>query len=198
MRHDDGRPARDAADRDRGHRRDLRGSGERAGAGGATRSAAGDGRTPGRGRAASGSADPDGGQDVRLQPTVRRDRQGHREQLALVAHLLAEGAAARAVAQVQPQLGASQRAAAQVGQLLADLLAGQLARLAAGHEPGARAVDKRLHARHLAAEDRGDVGLRQAADLGQQQRRALLVGQLAQVGQQLAQLGALLDLLGQP
>ncbi len=98
---------------------------------------------------------------------------------------------------MQLQLGAPQRAPAQLGELLAHLLAGQLAGVAAGDQPGARPVHERLHAGRLAAEHGCDVHLGEAADLGQQQRRALLVGQLADVGQQLAQLRALLHLLGE-
>ena len=52
--------------------------------------------------------------------------------------------------------------------------------------------------RHLAAQHARDLGVREVTGLGEQERLALLGGQLGEVAQQLAQLRAPLDLLGQP
>ena len=112
--------------------------------------------------------------------------------------LLAELAAAGALAQVQPQLGAPQRAPAQVGELLADLLAGQLARLAARDQRRTRPVHERLHARppRSRAPPRCPPAARPPTSASSSAARCSS-GSSADVGQQLAQLGAPLDLLGQ-
>ena len=62
---------------------------------------------------------------------AREDRQRQREHLALAPDLLAVLLAARAGLQVMAQVRAAQRPAAQRGELLADLRARRLARLAA-------------------------------------------------------------------
>ena len=133
-----------------------------------------------------------------LSPTARHDGQGHGQHLALPAHLLAVIAAARAVPQVVAQPAPAKRAAAQVRQLLAYLRARSLARVTALDQPAASAEHERLHARDLAAEHACHLGVRQARRLGEQQGGPLLLRELAQVAEQLAQLGPACDLLVEP
>ena len=116
---------------------------------------------------------------ARLQSQARRDRERRGQHLALAAHLLAVGAAARAVAQVMAKLvrrSAPPRRFASCSRISAH---------------GVSRADRRsiselrarktmpLHARHLAAEHLGHLGVREPGRLGEQERGALLLGQLA-------------------
>src|SRR5829696_424828 len=155
-------------------------------------------REPARRCAAHGAAGEAGGpHDARLQAEGGRDRERHRQQLTLATHLLAVRAASRAAAQVVAKLVAAKRSAAERRELLADLAARRLARGAALDQGAARAEREPLHAAHLAAEDLGDFGVPESSRLGEQQRGALLLGQLADIGQQLAQLRAALHVLAE-
>ena len=91
----------------------------------------------------------------------------------------------------------AQGAAAKIRELLADLGARGLARRPALDQRAAGAEHLSLHARDLAAEHLGHLGMRQPGRLGQEERSALLLGQLAHVGEQLPQLGALLHLFAE-
>ena len=157
-------------------------------------------REAARRRAAHGGAPGEarGAQHARLEAEARHDRQRHGEQLALPPDLVAVGAAARAAAQVMAKLVAAKRAAAQGGELLANLRTRSLACVAALDEGCPRSEHETLHAPRLAAEHLGDLGVREPGRLGEEQRSALLLGQLAHVGEELAQLGALLHLLAEP
>ena len=68
---------------------------------------------------------------------------------------------------------------------------------AALDQPRARLEDERLHLCHLALDDLGHLGVREVAELGEDERGALVVGQLLHVGEQLLEVGALLDLLAE-
>ena len=94
------------------------------------------------------------------------------------AHLGAERRHSRAIAHVAPRQAAGPHPAV-VGddQLLTDLRAGGVARLAGLSQADARPYQQRLDRRHRDAERLGDVGVGHAAQLAHQQRRALLIGQ---------------------
>ena len=96
------------------------------------------------------------------------------------------------------QPAAAQRATAQSGELPADLGAWGLTGLAPGDEAAAGAEHERLHLLRLAAEHLARLGVRQGTQLGEQQRGALVARQAAEITKEVAQLGALLDLIGQP
>jgi hypothetical protein len=95
------------------------------------------------------------------------------------------------------ECAAPERVPAQVRQLLADVFAGGLACIPALDQPAAGAEHERLYVRHLTAEHIRHFGVGEVAGLGEEQRRALVLGQVKKVAEQLAQLGAALDLLGQ-
>lgn len=137
------------------------------------------------------------GQHQGLEGDARHDRQQDRQRGALAAHLLAEGAAALALAQVLAQHRAPQRAPAQHAELLADALAAQLARLAALGQRLPGPEHQRLHLLGPAAEDLGDLGVGDRAQLREQQGLALLDGQPRQVGEHRPQVLAPLDLDGE-
>ena len=137
-------------------------------------------------------------EDRDREPRAGRDREHGRERLALGGERELEVAAARAQPQVPAQRPAAQFAAARDGQLFADLQAGRAERVAVGEQRAARLVDERLDLAHLAPNDRRDRGVGQVVELGQQQRRALVLGQPADAGDELAQILAAGDLLRQP
>ncbi|HEV2723709.1 MAG TPA: hypothetical protein VGV10_03675 [Thermoleophilaceae bacterium] len=95
------------------------------------------------------------------------------------------------------QLTPPQGAAAGGGELLLDLFAAGIARVATLDQPGSCAKHEPLHLGHLAAQHLGHVGVREAAELGEHERGALVVRQLLQVGHELAQVGALLHLIAE-
>ncbi len=92
-----------------------------------------------------------------------------------------------------PQLPAARR-----GQLRPHLAAGQVARLAPSGQRRARLVDQRAHLVAPASDHLGDLGVVEVIELGEHERHALVVGQAGDVGQQVAQVAAPLDLLGEP
>ena len=96
-----------------------------------------------------------------------------------------------------PARAAGRLHAAVVGveQIDADLGAVGVARLGGLDEPDPRAHEQRLDGRDGHVERGGEVGVRHAVDLAHQQRRALLLGQAADVGDQPAQVLAALGLL---
>ena len=83
-----------------------------------------------------------------------------------------------------------------VGQLLADLDARRLARRAGAQQRLARLEDERLDLLPAHAEDGRDLLVGLVAELEEDQRGALVVGQALQLGHQLAQVGAPLDVGG--
>ena len=105
--------------------------------------------------------------------------------------------AAFAVAQVAAHRGSQPRESlGDLAELLAHLLAGQLARLGGLGERDAGADQQRLHARDGGLHRLGDLLVGERVDLAQQQRGALRLRELADVGDQLAELLAVVDRVG--
>jgi hypothetical protein len=88
-----------------------------------------------------------------------------------------------------PKGGPSER------ELLTELDARRRPLVAPGGERGARLKDESLHLRHVAAQRGGDLAVGQGSGFGHEQGGPLLEGKLAEVGQQLPHVLALLDLL---
>ena len=126
-------------------------------------------------------------EDRHREPGAGRDRQHGRERLALAGERELEVAAARAQPQVPAQGPAAQLAAARDGELFANLQAGGVVSVAVGEQRAARLKDQRLDLAHLAPHDRRDRLVGEVVELGQQQRRALVLGQAADAGDELAQ-----------
>ena len=95
------------------------------------------------------------------------------------------------------QRSAPQGAAAQGRELLADVGARRLAGGAPADQRFAGLEHERLHLVPAHAEDLGDVVLGVIAELEEHERRALLVGQAAEVADERPQVRALLDLGGE-
>jgi hypothetical protein len=140
------------------------------------------------------SADRCGGQRALLERDRRRDGQheGHRRALAL--HLGLERRAGGADGDVTAQLGAPQRAAAQHGELLLDLAAVGVARLARAGQRLAGLEDECLDLVPAHVERHSDLVVGEGTELGEDERRALVLGELLQVGEHVAQVLAALDL----
>ena len=100
--------------------------------------------------------------------------------------------------QVAAQRPAAQGSAARDREFLADRGAGGRAGVALGHQLGAGLEDEGLDLARGHADRRGDLGLRHAAELEQDQRGALVLGQASEVGDQFAQVGAQGDAVGEP
>jgi hypothetical protein len=132
---------------------------------------------------------------------AQRDRRQHgqhrRHGRALSTNLFPEGPACGAICDVAAQWRSPESRPAGQRQLLTDLLAGGRTRLALAGERLAGLVHERLHLLRADIEDRGDLAMGVRTELGQQQRGALVLGQLAEVDEQLAQVLTPLDLLGQ-
>ena len=96
------------------------------------------------------------------------------------------------------QSAASQGPAAEVRQLLADLIAGSGPCVPALDQALSASIDERLHPGHLATKYLRHLGLREIADLHQEQGRALLGRELRDVAEQLTHLGSPLHLIGEP
>ena len=110
---------------------------------------------------------------------------------------LAERGAAVAVAQVAAHRRRhALQALGDLAELLADLLAGELARLGGLGQADAGADEQRLDARDRRLHRLGDLVVGERVDLAQQQRGALGLGQVLDVRHQLAELLALVDLVG--
>jgi hypothetical protein len=179
-----------------------RGSAGGRGGGGCTAgSDAGRAREPGPAggcTAGSGaSAEAELGQAELLEEHERPERVDRREGPRRAPQLAAEGAAADA----RLQMPAGGRRA--LGEALGDLSQLQ-PDLAAGEHPGlgglcqvhARAHEQRLHARHGGVHRLGDLVVGERVDLAEEERRALGLRQLADVGHDLAELLAPVDRLG--
>jgi hypothetical protein len=126
---------------------------------------------------------PDGGrQHAVLERQGRGDRQEHREAAPLAIDLKPKVAAAGAVAQMATQIPAPQRAAAHGRELLADVATIGLSGDPAGEQRLAGLEHERLHLLSRDAEHRSDLFVTEGVHLGQHQRGALIVRQLAEVG----------------
>ncbi len=160
-------------------------------------------RSAGRRSAATGGAARDGAttraaapaeqvRDHAERPERRRQR---REAARDTAHLSAELAAVVAIAHVPArEAGRAHAAVMGVDQVFANLGAGRVARLACLGEADSRPNQQRLDGRDRDAQRVGDVDIRHAAQLAHQQRRALLLREALDVGDQAAQRVSLLDL----
>ena len=80
-----------------------------------------------------------------------------------------------------------------LGELQADVVAGELARLARLGQRDAGPNQQALHAGHGRVHRLGDLLVAHRVDLTQEQRRALRLGELADVGEEVAELLAVLD-----
>ena len=132
-----------------------------------------------------------------LRPAVGRTGSSDREAVALLGDREPVGVAGRALAHVAAQRSPPQHAAARHGELLADGLARQRARVALGDQRRPRLEDERLDLRRRAPEHARDLRLARPAQLEQDERLALLVGQAREVAHQLPQVGAARDVLGE-
>ena len=146
---------------------------------------------------AAPTADAGRGQSALLEPEGRRHRKRERQHLALSPHVLAELGAARALAQVPAERSPAQLAGGRGRECLADLSAGDLSRAAILDQGGASLKDECLHLFGLAIEHLGDVSVIERPELREDQRGLLLLREVLEVGEELAELGTLLDLLGE-
>ena len=151
---------------------------------------------PQRPRPPAAAAQPDCGQHARLKTSQGATGSATASIWRWPADILAVVPAAGADPEMQAQLAASQRAAAQGRELLADSAHGAWR---ASRRPMSRERARNTRAFTRAPRSRARPPPRRAKDrrLGEQQRGALLLGQLAQVGEQPAQVGPRADLLGQ-
>ena len=133
-------------------------------------------------------------QDAALQAQRRDDRQDQRHRGTLAADLGPEGLARGAGLDVAPQRRAPQGAAAQRRELLLDVAAGRVARLARLHEGGTRLEDEGGDPGAPDAEDVRDLLVVEVAQLGEDERGALVVAQRVQIVDERLQIGPLLDL----
>src|SRR5438477_123993 len=133
-------------------------------------------RAAGRDAACGAGPEPGRGQDAVLEADRGDHRQGQGEHLALTPNLLVELRAARAGAQVPAEWPGPKGSAARRGELLTDLVAGDLARPAALEQGGAGLEDERLHLHGLAPHDLRDLGVREVAHLREHDRGALVLG----------------------
>jgi hypothetical protein len=117
-----------------------------------------------------------------LEPIRGGDRQEHAEAPALGAHLVAELAAVFAVAQVASKVGVP-KCAAERGELRADLGTRGFAGRAVGGERGPGLEHERLDLLPLTAEDPCDLLVGEVAELGEDERGALIMRQPRDVGQ---------------
>src|SRR5437763_8020480 len=92
---------------------------------------------------------------------------------------------------------AVQVAAAKRGQLLPDVRAARVPCLGAMGKRRPRLIDESLHLRRCASDRLGNLGLVQRTQLEEQQGHSLILRQAPQIAEQLAQLVAALDLLGE-
>ena len=111
---------------------------------------------------------------------------------ALVAQLVAVLPALGALVEMAAQRAAAQRGTADSAQLAADVGAVGLARGARGHERLAGLEDERLDLGARDLEHAGNLVVRVGAELGHDERGALIVGQAADVEHEIAQILAAL------
>ena len=136
-------------------------------------------------------------QEELLQDDQRADRVDGGEGAVRPAQLRAEQAAALAVLQVAAhRSGRPGKALGHLAELEPDLLAGEEPRLGRLGERYARAHEKRLDARHGGVHRLGDLVVGERVDLAQQQRGPLRLGQVLNVGDDLAELLAAVDGVG--
>jgi hypothetical protein len=121
--------------------------------------------------------------DEPLQGGEREQRRHHAQQAPLPAQLVAEHAAARAIAEVTAQRRPPKRGPTQCGQLLADLRARSFAGAAAGLERRSGLVGQRLDLLATTSQTLRDLVVGDVAQLGEHERGALVVRQPRQIGQ---------------
>nr|WP_228430995.1 hypothetical protein [Baekduia soli] len=194
----------DGAGRDDGHGGQPGGGlgrhGAEAGAQRAARARAADGRdgarrggAPGAGGGAAGPL----GQEELLEQHERSDGEHGGQGPVGLRELLLEGRAALAAANVAADRRAdAAQALGPLAELLADLRAGQAARLGRLGQRHARPDQQRLDRRDRRLHRLGDLLVAQRVDLAQQERGALGLGQRLDVGDELAELLAVVDLVG--
>ncbi len=143
------------------------------------------GGTPARGRAAACAGPPADPEQIG-DHAERSERGCERRQLAAdTAHLEAEFAAARAVAQMAPgQAAGSNPPVMGEDQLLADLRAGGLPCDAGLGQTHPRAHKQRLDGRNRDAQCFAEIAVGHPAELAHQQRRALLLRETLDIGDQ--------------
>ena len=117
---------------------------------------------------------------------------------ALAIDLLAEVAAAGAFVQVPAQVGAPERAAVKIRELLANLRAVGLARSAAGHQRLAGLEHECLYLFLGDPEHISDLLVAERVHLRQDERRALLIRQAPQVGDEVTEILTALHLRSEP
>jgi hypothetical protein len=101
------------------------------------------------------------------------------------------------LAEVAAKRPASKRAARRHLELCADLVARRLACSTLGDERGPRLEDERLDLLRCAPDHRRDLGMAQIPELEQDKGAALVLGQAGEVGDELAQVGAPADVVGE-
>ncbi len=137
---------------------------------------------------------PGSAEQTLLQGRRGQYRQQDGKLAALSVDLGAEVTAAFALAKMPPQVRAAQRRAATRRYLLADLRTRRVASRALGDERLARLENQPLHLVSRHSEHAGDVLVRQGIKLREHQRRALFLGEPAQVGDQIPEVLSALDL----
>ncbi len=151
------------------------------------------GRRAARGRTA---AEAELGGDEALEGEQRRDREHRRQQLLVGADLGAEVGAFLALADVAAhRRGDLAQPLGRFGELDPDLAAGQQAGLARLAERDPRPHQQRLDRRHRRLHRVGDLLIGEGVHLAQEEGRALGLGKLVDVGDDLPELLAVMDLL---
>ena len=132
-----------------------------------------------------------------LRANSAADREERRQRLLVGADLGAEVGAFVALADVAAdRAGDLAQALGGFGELDPDLAAGQQARLAGLGERDPRPHQQRLDRRHRGLHRGGDLLVGEGVHLAQQQGRALGLGKFVDVAEDLAELLAVVDLLG--
>jgi hypothetical protein len=195
------RPGR--ADGAGGRRSGAAGDPTAADSAGRERAARGDGRAAAGARATQGdgataAAAEREAEHRGLQADGGHQRKDGRERGALATDLALEVRAARAAIDVAARDTAPGDATGVGGELLADLDAWGRTRVAGAHQRLARLEDERLDLLTSHPEHGSDLRMRLVAELEEHQRGALVVGEALQLVDQLAQVGAELDLRRHP
>jgi hypothetical protein len=115
------------------------------------------------------------------------DRQEHHDRSALALERELVVAAAAATHEVTPEVAAPQRRAGESGELLADVVARGLAREARGDERVARLENERLDLLSGHPQYARDLLVLESAELSEDQRRPLVLGQRADIAQEVTQ-----------
>src|SRR3954469_6470786 len=127
----------------------------------------------------------------------RHDRQDDRQRRPLAANLEVEGGARRAAVEVAADDAAPRQRARARRQMAADLGAGRVARRPRAQQTLARLEHERLDLRALDVEHLRDLGVRVVPELEQDERGALVLGQPVEILDEVAQIGAKLDGVGE-